>query len=255
MPNLQIAYCTCYPRCASTCGVTGGNATTASSFCTSCVDNSCVSTLYLSFTVPAFDIECTDEIDKVTGDAFRWDGVTVAERDFTVAIHKNQESCTGDERSCKWEYHSSGTEYSFSSITTPLCSAAPDFITRYRFPLYGGVGAGTTDYPQVSIDSYASVQGSLRMNSPCGSSLLDSSPPDCEGIVLTLPFQLYHPSFGGGLPWYNIAYVYLVMGYNLSELDDCDDDVPCPNVYNDRTPDLFWSNVADASAVTNLRFY
>lgn len=255
MPNLQIAYCTCYPRCAGACGITGGDATTASAFCTPCLDNSCANAAgterqILSFTVPTFNIECSDQINN--GDTFRWSGVTIPEYDFNVVLGKNAESCTGSEESCKWEYQSGGVVHSFSLISTSLCAGGSDFITRYRFPLQ--TGYPSAEYPQVSIDSYASVMGSLRMNSPCGSVLLDASPPDCEGIVLTLPLMLHRTSAGGGQPWYNIAFVYLVMGYNLSELDDCDDDVGCPSVYNYRTPDLFWSNVADASAPTNVRF-
>ena len=249
MPNLQISQCNCYPKCAGACGVEGGNATTPATFCTGCLENSCTANA-ISFTIPAFDITCSDQIRN--DDSLRY-AVSIPETSISFGMQKDNDGCSSPNNSCGWEYATGRDNPFLGFLDFTLCpsGSTTDKISRIECP---PTTCGTAAGNCFSISSYAQMWATNRMTSPCGSTPLDASPPDCAGIVMHVPFLVYGTGSGGG-GYYNVTYVSLIMGYKAFNIDDCDEQVPCPSAYSGKTPDLFWSNVADASAITNLVIY
>lgn len=214
MTGIRRSYC---PECKCTiyceCGIDSPGG-----FCTAVDDNPCPSTLAVTFTIPEYDITCSDAWHNVY---FTAPATTV-----TVPVGFNHPTL----RICG--YYGSINET--ISVVGTNCTTGSTLTFTNRLIIVDireDVEYGTI--PPLTV----------LISSPCGTTPLDPSAPQCAGMCLRVS-----ETFRATYSWDGI---YHGQGYKLNDIDDCTEEVPCWTAYSGEA-DLSAHEPAGISTITGL---
>ena len=186
MTGVRRACCDCAGTLVG-CGIDG-----LDGFCGTVTDSPCAGTFAISFTIPAYTFSCAASQVYNASIPARVVTGTVTQ----ISVQNCQYTGILDDVSCGIEFYtcSSGVTRTADTIATniQLTSLVTDT-------------AGTT-----------------IMSSPCGTTPLDASPPQCYGICLRV-----RETFTGDLGL-NSVFIH-GQGYNRGSIADCSEEVLCLN--------------------------
>ena len=190
MTGLRIACCDCETAHSTRvgCGIDG-----LDGFCGTVTDSPCAGTFAITFTIPEYELSCSEGYGADATIPARVVTTTIGQDGSQNCLYVgslNNVSCDIDFVAC------GGLTFNATTINTGL---------------------------QLSSNvQYAPVSEVITyISSPCGTTPLDASPPQCYGICLRVTEAFFGDSFS--------AYTMHGMGYNRGDIADCSETVLCLN--------------------------